>query len=68
MALGPYSRIAIRRPSGKVEMIGRAGIHDPDRIARQLRQAGAGEVISVRHERVAPTGKRETMAVHRVGR
>lgn len=62
MPQGPVTRIVIRRPSKKVEIIGRVGHHDPHRISREL--SGMGTVIAVRHEMMPVKGKTQTVAIH----
>jgi hypothetical protein len=66
-----FTKVVIRRPNGRVEMIGRRGIHDPHTIARVLEESGAGVVTAVRHEtkavesRTKPGhGKPQTLAIH----
>jgi hypothetical protein len=63
MAQGPFTRIVVRRPDGKVEVIGRHGTHAPGDVARALTKAGAGEALSVRHE-MHSGGTQQTMAIH----
>jgi hypothetical protein len=65
MPQGPVTRIVIRRPNGRVEVIGRVGHHDPHRLAREF--SGVGVVTVVRHElmpRVGEAGK--VVAIHRL--
>ena len=62
MAKGPYSRIVIRRPDGKTEIIGRPGLLDPRRAARELEPMGV--VLAVRHEKAEGNGKPATIAIH----
>ena len=62
MAQGPYSRIVIRRPNGKTEIIGRPGLLDPRRAARELEPMGV--VLAVRHEKAEGNGKPTTIAIH----
>jgi hypothetical protein len=49
-----HTRIVIRRPSGKVEIIGRHGQHDPHKMAKTFEQMGLGTVLAVRHEMSQP--------------
>lgn len=64
MAQGPYSRIVIRRPDGRTEVITRRGTVDPNEVARAF--AAHGTVIAVRHEqRVGGDKKPSTLAIHR---
>jgi phosphoribosylaminoimidazole (AIR) synthetase len=49
-----HTRIVIRRPSDKVEIIGRHGQHDPHKMAKTFEQMGLGTVLAVRHEMSQP--------------
>jgi len=64
MPQGPFSRIVIRRPNGKVDVIGRVGFVDPHPTSRALQDAGAGEVLAIRHEMMPMAGKPQPVAIH----
>lgn len=49
-----HTRIVIRRPSGKIEVVGRHGQHDPHKMAKMFGSMGLGTVIAVRHEMSEP--------------
>ena len=67
MAQGPYTRIIVQRPDGKVEVVGRPGMHDPHAVSRLFSEAGSGKVIAVRHESMpAGGGVHQTLAIHEV--
>lgn len=53
--MGPYTRIAIRLPNGRTEIIGRHGHQDPHIITRSM--SGVGKVLSVRHEVMSGAGE-----------
>jgi hypothetical protein len=62
MAKGPYSRIVIKRPSGRTEIVGRHGLMDPARVAREF--SAFGQVVAVRHENSEGGAKPTTLAIH----
>ena len=62
MAKGPYSRIVIKRPNGRTEIIGRSGHLEPGKASREL--APFGEVIAIRHEQADGTTRPATIAIH----
>lgn len=62
MAKGPYSRIVIKRPNGRTEIIGRPGHLEPRRAARELESMGT--VLAVRHEKAEGGHKPTTIAIH----
>ena len=75
------TRIVVKRPNGKVEVIGRKGQHSPNDVARRFAEKGLGTVMTVRHEMSVPidsnvrTSKAQaaprrttTVAIHQVKR
>lgn len=62
MALGPFTRIVLKRANGRVEVLSRPGLMDPHAAARALEMCSGGKVTVVRHEH--PTNG--TIAIHKV--
>lgn len=58
---GPYTRVVIRRPNGRTEVIGRSGHLDHHKASREF--SNRGEVVAVRHE-MADSGRGRSVAIH----
>lgn len=63
MAEGPVTRITVRRPNGRTEIIGRAGVMSLEDAEKMVSGGGMGVLLSVRHEQVQG-GKRTTLGIH----
>lgn len=66
MPQGPITRIVIRRPDGRTEILGRVGHVDPHKATRDF--ATHGEVLVVRHEMMPIAGRAQTLRIHEVKR
>lgn len=62
MALGPFTRIVLKRADGRVEVLTRPGLQDPNAAARALEMRSGGRVTAVRHEHPV----NGTIAIHRM--
>jgi len=62
VALGPFTRIVLKRADGRVEVLTRPGLQDPHAAARAIELRSGGKVTAVRHEH--PTNG--TIAIHKV--
>jgi hypothetical protein len=63
MASGPYTRIMVKRPNGRTEVIGRPGVIAPGDAAAMVKDGAMGTVVAVRHEHMQ-SGKRVMLAIH----
>lgn len=62
MPQGPVTKIVLRRPNGRTEIVTRIGHIDPKRAVDGL--AHVGNVVAVRHEMMPKGGKHETVGIH----
>ena len=66
MPQGPVTRIVLRRPNGRTEIIGRVGHVDHNTAAKIF--STRGQVLTVRHEMMPQQGVPATVAIHNIKR
>lgn len=69
MALTPFTKIVIRTPQGRHQVVTRKGISDPNSIARLFGEMTGGIVVSVRHQHPRTGAQRpRIVAIHHMSK